>query len=299
VLAFTATAGARTQQRIKDSLGVPEARTLVSGIDRPNIALVRMQERSTPKRAWIIAQLLDNLEAGRAMVFVPTVKVGEVVQAALQRIGCDLPLYHAKLPAGKRDHILGRFTGALDPPLKGVICTSAFSMGLDVADVRAVVNWRHPSAVEDYLQEFGRGGRDGEPTLALLFGEGGRESGLLHWMADKTAEEVIAQRTRTREEAQTTLRGKQERIDEMAALARGNGTCFRTALHEALAGPAATQRRALALRILDWAFSSRARVRKADACCDVCNPELVEQLRAGTYAPHPQRVRGRSRIGRR
>ena len=51
MLAFTATAGARTQQRIKDSLGVPEARTLVSGIDRPNIALVRMQERSIIARS--------------------------------------------------------------------------------------------------------------------------------------------------------------------------------------------------------------------------------------------------------
>ena len=135
------------------------------------------------------------------------------MQAALGRVGCELPLYHAKLSAGERDRILGRFSGWLDPPLKAVICTSAFSMGLDVADVRAVIKWQHPSAVEDYLQEFGRSGRDGRPALSLLFGDGGRESGLLQWMPNKTAEDVVSENKRTYAQAQETLRGKTDRRD--------------------------------------------------------------------------------------
>lgn len=285
VLAFTATAGARAQERIKASLAIPEARTFVSGVDRPNIAVVRIQEHAIGERAHIIAELIDNIRDGRAMVFVPTTNVGREVQAALRDVGCDLPLYHSKLRADERERILSQFTGKLDPPLKAVICTSAFSMGLDVPDVRAVVNWQHPSAVEDYLQEFGRGGRDGQPALSLLFGDGGRESGLLHWMADKTAENVVSENKRTYAQAQETLRGKTERIDEMARLTSQTTRCFRSELIEALAGPPTQQRRPLALRILDWAFSTRTHVRSADACCDICNPELVTQLRAGTYAP--------------
>ena len=46
VLAFTATAGARTQERIIDSLGVPDARVVVSDANRPNIALCRLREPS-------------------------------------------------------------------------------------------------------------------------------------------------------------------------------------------------------------------------------------------------------------
>jgi len=306
VLAFTATAGARTQERIKASLGIPDARTFVSGVDRPNIALVRMQESNTAARARIIAQLIENVRDGRVMVFVPTTNVGREVQSLLRDAGCDLPLYHAKLPADERDHLLGRFTGALDPPLKAVICTSAFSMGLDVPDVRAVVNWQHPAAVEDYLQEFGRGGRDGQPAVSLLFGDGGRESGLLRWMANKTAEIVVAENRRTFAQAQETLRGKNERIDDMARLTRQDTRCFRAELIEALTSPPDAPRRSVALRILDWAFSSRSRIRTADACCDFCNSELVTQLRAGAYAPGSGghgaarlRPRGTSPVGRR
>jgi ATP-dependent DNA helicase RecQ len=285
VLAFTATAGVGTQERIKQSLGIPDARTLVSGVDRPNIALIRLQETSDAKRAQIVAKLIANLPSGRVMVFVPTTNVGREVQQVLRAAGCELPLYHSQLPASEREQILGRFTGKLDPPLRAVICTSAFSMGLDVPDVRAVVNWQHPSAVEDYLQEFGRAGRDGQPALSLLFGAGGREAGLLHWMADKTAEQVVAEGKRTAEQANETLRGRRERIDEMGRLAKQRERCFRAELNEALMGPAVKQHRSWALRILDWAFARDTPVAKADACCDVCNPELAERLRHGTYAP--------------
>ncbi len=70
-----------------------------------------------------------------------------------------------------------------DPPLGAIITTSAFSMGVDIPDVRLVVHWQHPASVEDYLQEFGRAGRDGKPALALLCSMGEADTGLLSYMA--------------------------------------------------------------------------------------------------------------------
>jgi hypothetical protein len=104
-------------------------------------------------------------------------------------------------------------------------------------------------------------------------------------MADKTAQNAVEDGHRSAAEAQETLRGKKDRIEDMAYVALQNKRCHRAELTAALAGPAVTPRRSTALHVLDRAFSSRPRMRKADACCDVCNPEIARQIRAGTYSP--------------
>lgn len=78
--------------------------------------------------------------------------------------------------------LLGRFSGRLEPPLRVMICTNAFGMGVDLPDVRLVVHWQHPASVKDYLQEFGRAGQDGKSSVADTF-VGDNDEGLLRFMA--------------------------------------------------------------------------------------------------------------------
>jgi len=47
--------------------------------------------------------------------------------------------------------------------------------------VRLVIHWQHTFSVEEYLQGFGRAGRDGQPALALLFTDP-RDAGLLKYI---------------------------------------------------------------------------------------------------------------------
>src|SRR5256886_8997797 len=132
--------------------------------------------------------LLKATPSGRVMLFVLTVKTGRQLQDGLRLLGRKLPFFHSKLgTANDRDNLLGRFTGRIDPPAKVIICTNAFGMGLDLPDVRLVVHWQHPASLEDYLQEFGRAGRDGNPSIAVLF-TGAKDEGLLRFMAEKTVE---------------------------------------------------------------------------------------------------------------
>src|SRR4029077_15380076 len=108
----------------------------------------------------------------------------------LRALGLDLPFFHSKFgTANDRDMLLGQFVGRIDPPVRVVICTNAFGMGLDLPDVRLVVHVQHPASVEDYLQEFGRAGRDGRPSVAVLF-TGVKDEGLLRFMAKKTVEQA-------------------------------------------------------------------------------------------------------------
>ena len=55
-----------------------------------------------------------------------------------------------------------------DSPLRIVVCTIAFGMGLDCADVKQVIHWGPSSDIESYMQECGRAGRNGQPSNALL-----------------------------------------------------------------------------------------------------------------------------------
>ena len=64
-------------------------------------------------------------------------------------------------------------------------------MGLDIPNVRMVIHWQQPSSVEDYLQEFGRAGRDGLPSVAIVFyahGDQASDIDLLNFMAEKAVE---------------------------------------------------------------------------------------------------------------
>ena len=54
-------------------------------------------------------------------------------------------------------------------PLRVVICTIAFGMGIDCPDVRQIIHWGVSSDVEMYMQESGRAARDGKPACAVLF----------------------------------------------------------------------------------------------------------------------------------
>src|SRR5947209_8466231 len=69
------------------------------------------------------------------------------------------------MPADERASAQHRF---MEGDAEIVVATNAFGMGVDKADVRAVVHWAIPKSVEACEQEVGRGGRDGEPARAIL-----------------------------------------------------------------------------------------------------------------------------------
>jgi len=257
------------------SLGALDAQVIVQGVDRPNIGFVRLPVPE-PQRAQIIADLLRADLPGKVMIFVPSIRKGEELQANLKALGHELPFYHGQIqPPHKREALQKRFTGDLKPNISQIICTNAFGMGLDVPNVRMVIHYQQPASVEDYLQEFGRAGRDGKPSLAVLL-TGNRDTGLLKFMAEKGVEAAKL----SPEDASKRLKIKIEGIETMQAMALARSQCMRRSLLMYFEGSKARKRPSLALRIVTWLYASRIKIERIQYCCDHCNKVSATNVRA-------------------
>ena len=208
------------------------------------------------------------------MIFVPTLKIGQALQNYLGEQGLETPFYYSRLgDAWDREQLLKRFVGDSRPEVDRIICTSAFGMGLDVPNVRMVIHWQHPASIEDYLQEFGRAGRDGKASVAVLLHDRSnakRDIGLLQFMANR----AVGNAQLSAAAAQAASGRKVQQIDRMANLATSRG-CFRDALVRYFTGPERTARKSFSTWLLELVFADRGVAQQEVICCDACQQRLI------------------------
>ncbi len=274
VLAFTATAGIESQKRILTSLGIPGARRFITGVNRPNICLIRHKLSNDTERFKIIHRLvkrtLNKRKPGKTMIFVPTLIVGEEVRVGLLSMGLDVPFFHGQLEKLDREFLLNRFTGLNEPEINTIICTNAFGMGLDIENVRTVIHWLQPASVEDYLQEFGRAGRDGEPAVAVVF-KRKDDIGVHKYMVQKTYKDVADASSKVQ------VSRRFHAIEELDEMIRNEHQCFRRTITNYF-DDQKPKKRSLAMRIVEWLFSIRKHVKQGAFCCDACAPKEAFQF---------------------
>ena len=163
VIALTATATPTVQRDIVSQLEIPEAELYIHGFRRTNIALEAV-EANPSARAAVVHRVLADPSRRPAIVYAPTRKETEAIAAEL---AADLPAaaYHAGMSAAIRERVQRTFS---DGELEVIVATIAFGMGIDKADIRTVIHTGLPGSLENYYQEIGRAGRDGEPSRAIL-----------------------------------------------------------------------------------------------------------------------------------
>ena len=168
VMACTATATEQVAEEISTRLGLRDPHVMRAGFDRPNLSfdVITLEGAGSKARKHMLLSLALSDPANRpAIVYCGTRRDVEEVSERLRAEGLLAVGYHAGLPADERASAQHRF---MEGDAEIVVATNAFGMGVDKADVRAVVHWAIPKSVEAYYQEVGRGGRDGKPARAIL-----------------------------------------------------------------------------------------------------------------------------------
>lgn len=163
VIAMTATATAEVQDDIVRQLGLEGELRSIHGFWRSNIA-IEVIESSPDERIDLIARVLSDEAQRPAIVYAPTRKKAEEIAAGLKG-DFRVAHYHAGLEPSERERVQKEF---LSGKLEAIVATVAFGMGIDKADIRAVIHAALPASVEGYYQEIGRAGRDRKPSRALL-----------------------------------------------------------------------------------------------------------------------------------
>ncbi|MBV9746208.1 MAG: ATP-dependent DNA helicase RecQ [Acidobacteriia bacterium] len=189
IAAFTASATRRVRHDILDQLQLREPHKYIASFHRANLRYV-VRECDSKGHQRLLLRALQAYSGESVIVYAPTIASVEDTVDRLAAAGFAAIPYHGQMQTATRRRNQELW---MNDEVRVLVGTIAFGLGINKPGVRAVIHTSLPKSIEQYYQEAGRAGRDGQPADCVLLWQA-KDAGLLAFFIDKLSDPAEKER---------------------------------------------------------------------------------------------------------